>query len=408
MRWLLAVGAAALVLGPACSAQVPAERIVIGAIYPLSGPQASGGREELGGVRSALDLARRQGVTNAGRIELRVVDAPTPDQAVAAVDRLVDEDHAEAIIGTYGSSLSVPAAARADQRRVVYWETGAIADQVTDHRRWVFRTVATGSTLGRMAAQFTARVLIPQAGILPGQARVVIVHTEDFYGVSVAAGETAEARVQGITQVTSIGYDPHSYDPVQIAAQVAAARPDYFWDVSYLDDGVAVYQAVLATKVGLRAAVGTSSAFCMPEFGRRLGSQAAGVYAADKPDESGVLNALSADARALLAQASQRFMAANHGQPMEIPGVAGFVGGWALFHDVLPGLSDPVTPEAIRKAAIAVDVPVGAAINGGGILFAAPGLADAGQNRRASAVIGQWQPGGEMKIVWPAAFASAP
>jgi len=276
----------------------PGPNLTVGAIYPLSGPQAKGGREELGGVRAALELAQQQRVTGASRVRLEVIDAQTPDQATAAVDRLVDQDHVRVIVGTYGSTLAVAAAARADQRHVVYWETGAVADDVTRGKTYVFRTVATGSTLGRTAAQFTERVLLPRLGLAAPATRVAIVHTNDFYGRSVAAGEAAEAASAGIGSVTSIEYDPHSYDPETVVQQVAAARPDFLWDVSYLDDGVAVWKTVLADHVRLLAAIGTSSAFCMPDFQKRLGAQALGVYAADKPDEVVGAGALTGAARA--------------------------------------------------------------------------------------------------------------
>ena len=206
--------------------------------------------------------------------------------------------------------------------------------------------------------------------------------------------------------MTSIEYDPHAYDPETIVQQVAAARPDFLWDVSYLDDGIAVWKTVLADHVRLLAAVGTSSAFCMPDFQKRLGDQAVGVYAADKPDEVVGAGALTSAARALLVRAIARFSADNHGQAMEIPGVAGFVGGWTLFHDVLPRVKGEADSDAIRSAAMTVDVPLGGEINGAGISFAPPGSPDAGQNRRAAAVVGQWQAGGVMKVVYPAAYAT--
>jgi branched-chain amino acid transport system substrate-binding protein len=403
-----AVIVAALLLS-ACSASSLLDRspaIAVGAIYPLSGPQAAGGREELGGLRAALELARQLGVTGAARVQLQVVDAETPDQAVAAVDRLIDRDHVQVIAGTYGSNLAVAASARAEARHVVYWETGAVADDVTDHRSYVFRTVATGSTLGRMAARFTDEVLMPKLGLAPASTRVVIVHTNDFYGRSVAGGETAAAAAAGIGAVTSIEYDPHAYDPQAVVDRVAAAHPDFLWDVSYLDDGIAVWKTVLADRVPLKAAIGTSSAFCLPDFQQRLGSQALGVYAADKPDQVIAPDALTPAARTLLGQAIARFALDSHGGAMGIPGVAGFVGGWTLFHDVLAKLSGSVSSESIRAAAVRVDVPAGGEINGAGVQFAPPGSPDAGQNLRAAAVVGQWQAGGVMTILYPAAYAT--
>jgi branched-chain amino acid transport system substrate-binding protein len=398
-----------VVLLPACSAGDLLQgkpTLVVGAIYPLSGPQAAGGKEELGGVRAALELAQQRGVALASRVQLKVIDAQTPDQAVAAVDRLIDGDHAQVIVGTYGSTLSVAASARADARHVVYWETGAVADDVTNGKSYVFRTVATGSTLGRMAARFTVAELMPKLGLAPAGTRVAIVHTNDFYGRSVAGGEAAEAATAGIGSVTSIEYDPHAFDPETVVAQVAAAHPDFLWDVSYLDDGVAVWKTILAQHLPLRAAIGTSSAFCMPDFQKRLGVQAVGVYAADKPDQVIAPDALTPAARTLLAQAIARFGIDNRGQAMEIPGVAGFVGGWTLFRDVMARVAGPVTSASIREAAMKVDIPAGGEINGAGMRFAPAGSADAGQNQRAAAVVGQWQAGGVMKIVYPAAYAS--
>lgn len=407
-RLAAALCAAALLLA-ACSTSTllgGGASISIGAIYPLSGPQATGGREELGGLKAALEVARRQGVPGAARVQLSVIDARTPDQAAAAVDRLIDEDHVQAIAGTYGSGLAVAASAEAESRHVVYWETGAVADDVTDNRRWVFRTVATGSTLGRMAARFTTEVLMPRLSLQPAATRVAIVHTDDFYGRSVAAGEAAEAAAAGIASITSIEYNPNTLDPSAVAAQVAAARPDFLWDVSYLDDGIAVWRAVLADRLPLRAAIGTSSAFCLPQFQERLGSQALGVYAADKPDQVIAPGALTPAARSLLAAAIAQFAADNRGQAMEIPGVAGFVGGWTLFHDVVGRVAGAVTSDSIRAAAIRVDVPAGGEINGAGVQFAPPGAPDAGQNRRAAAVVGQWQAGGVMRILYPSAYAT--
>ena len=146
---------AALLLLSSCShsdlASTQGPTLTLGAIYPLSGPQAAGGKEELGGVRAALEVAQSRHLGGASRVRLRVIDAQTPDQAVAAVDRLIDQDHVQVIIGTYGSTLAVAASARADARHVVYWETGAVADDVTNAKHYVFRTVATGSTPGRLA-----------------------------------------------------------------------------------------------------------------------------------------------------------------------------------------------------------------------------------------------------------------
>jgi branched-chain amino acid transport system substrate-binding protein len=208
----------------------------------------------------------------------------------------------------------------------------------------------------------------------------------------------------GIQVVDVIEYNPSAYDADVISARLAADHADFLWDVSYIDDGVAIWQALLRNQVSFKAAIGTSSAFCMQEFSRRVGSGSVGVYAADKPD--GEINpaALSPAGRSLLAKA--RAELARTGQTLDIPGVAGFVGGWTLVNDVLPKVIGPLTADAIRTAALSVDVPTGDSINGGGVKFGADGSLDEGQNTRAAAVIGQWQAVGVMNVLFPPAYST--
>jgi len=381
----------------------PSHDLVLGAIYPLSGPQAPGGKAELAGVRAALEVAQSSGALKT-HVRLQVIDATTPQAASAAVDKLVHDYHVPAILGTYGSTLSAAASARAEELKTVYWETGAVADPITAQRRYVFRTVATGSSLGRMAVTFTHDVLMPAMKL--AAPRAVVVRVNDIYGRSVGGGEEALAKTMGIQVVDVIEYDPNAFVPDVIAARLAADHADFLWDVSYLADGVAIWQAVLRNNVPLKAAIGTSSAFCMPAFSQLLGTGSVGVYAADKPDASISLAALSPAGQALLAKARSAYARDNNGDPMDIPAVAGFVGGWTLFSAVIPRLSGTIDSETIRTAALSVDIPAGDSINGGGVKFGADGSLAEGQNMRAAAVIGQWQAVGVMKIVYPAAYAT--
>jgi len=400
---LLALIALVLIGAAACTqSQADQSRdLVLGAIYPLSGPQAPGGRQELAGVRAALSVAESSGALDV-HVRLQVVDATTPPAAAAAVDELVRDYHVPAILGTYGSTLSAAASARAEELKTVYWETGAVADPITTQRRYVFRTVATGSALGRMAVTFTHDVLVPRMKL--SAPRAAVLRVNDVYGRSVGGGEEALAKSMGIQVVDVIEYNPSAYDADIISARLAADHADFLWDVSYIDDGVAIWQALLRNQVSFKAAIGTSSAFCMEEFSRRVGSGSVGVYAADKPD--GEINpaALSPAGRSLLAKARAELALTGH--TLDIPAVAGFVGGWTLMHDVLPNVSGPFTSDSIRRAALTVDVPTGDSINGGGVRFGADGSFDEGQNTRAAAVIGQWQAVGVMNVLFPPAYST--
>src|ERR1019366_10578102 len=180
------------------------------------------GKAELAGVRAALEVAQSSGALKT-HVRLQVIDATTPQAASAAVDKLVHDYHVPAIIGTYGSTLSAAASARAEELKTVYWETGAVADPITAQRRYVFRTVATGSSLGRMAVTFTHDVLMPAMKL--AAPRAVVVRVNDIYGRSVGGGEASLAHDLGIHVVDMIEYDPRAYDPQAIAARIGSDRP---------------------------------------------------------------------------------------------------------------------------------------------------------------------------------------
>ena len=378
----------------------------VGAVYPISGAQAPGGRQELDGVRDALQLAREKGFLRQP-VQLLVRSVTTPEQAKAAVDQLIDQDHVAVIAGTYGSTLSYAAATEANRLHTVYWESGAVADLITQHREYVFRTVATGMVLGDAAATFTGQVLLARDGLTPSAATVVIVHVDDIYGNSVAQAERSLAARYGIKVLQDIPYASNNYDAQVIAEEVEADHPSYLWDVSYLSDGEAIWRAIKATGLPLKAAIGTSSAFCLPAFGQQMGALAVNTYAADHPNDEINPDALTPAARSLLTEALSTYSVDGYGSSMQIPAVAGFVAGWTLFQGVIPQIRAAITPDAIRTAAYRLNQPMGSSINGGGVRFARPSSPDAGQNLRAPAIVGQWQGIDEWRTVWPQSFATS-
>jgi branched-chain amino acid transport system substrate-binding protein len=87
----------------------------------------------------------------------------------------------------------------------------------------------------------------------------------------------------------------------------------------------------------------------------------------------------------------------------------GFNQSWIFFTDVLPRAIKKhggYDPEALRKASLETDIPVGGTIQGYGVKFFPPGNEMAGQNERSSPVVMQYL-GGQTKIVWPTAIKTA-
>ncbi len=380
-------------------------RITIGALYPLSGSQGSGGREEYDGLLTAATLVNATGGIDGRRISFRTVNAPSADAAPGAVDELA-RNHVALVVGSYGSTISLPASFEAQHDGLIYWESGAVATMITERSYPnVFRTVTTGQSLGRAAARYAAGVVAPRLRLTPPHLRTAIVYADDVYASSVGRAMTAETRALHFHVSGVITYDPYHVRFAPLVRRLKSWRPDVVLVAGYVQDAIAFRREVLRQHVHPAAMIGTSSAFCMHAFGDTLGRQALGLFASDKPDATFNPAALLPAARALRSRVAAAFRHSYH-QDMTAAAVAGFVAGWVLFHDVLPHAGS-LTPAAIRAAALRVNLPYGSEINGAGVRFAGPGAPDEGQNLRAISVIWQWQRPGHEVVVYPRNYATA-
>src|SRR5205085_3949991 len=81
----------------------------------------------------------------------------------------------------------------------------------------------------------------------------------------------------------------------------------------------------------------------------------------------------------------------------------GFNQTWVLLNNVLPVAKAKYggfDAEAVRKAALDVDIPAGGTIQGYGVKFYRPGTQMSGQNQRSTPVVMQFA-GEHISVVWP-------
>ena len=391
-----------LLAGASCSKD--AQPIRVGAIYPLTGSQGPGGRDEFRGVSLATDLVNLDGGVGGRPIDLTPLDVAGGDAAPGAVDDLADQG-IRFILGSYGSTISRPAEAMAARNGMLFWETGAVGEMThVGAGRLVFRVAPSGRQLGRSAVAFVARRLAPMLGKDPATLRFAVTGVDDPYGRAVSGGAVAEIQRLGLHSAGLFPYDAQRLDAAALVGRIAASRPDVLFVAAYLQDGVAIRKAIVARHLPLVANIGSSSSYCMPAFGAALGSQAVGVFASDKPDAEYLNPAgLSGEARDVLRQA-RRMYEDRFGGEMEAPALAGFAAAWALFHWAMPRAS-ALTPDAVSAAARSMHLPTGVLPNGSGLAFASPGTRQAGTNLGASSVIWEWTGVDHRVVVWPPRFA---
>ena len=435
----LAVVLASTALGPSAqSAANAGDPIRIGAVFPTDSNAAFLAGPELEGVRIAARFVNADGGVAGRPIELVERTLDDRDQAPAVMAGLKARG-VSVVVGAYSSDLSIAASAAAANAGLLYWESGAVADQVTGRGLpLVFRIGTSGSTLGANSANFAATELAPRLGKTPASLRVAIVVAQDDYARSVADAAATTAAHAGLDVVATVPYSLSLPRWPDVMAQLKAAKPDTIILASHIPDGIAFRQHMLASGLKVGALIGSTMAECDPDFAGDLGSDAIGIFASDRPTAGFRPAALDPDARATYDRFAAAWTAAAKAYlPSAAPGnqpgassgveaydlsgpaeepsaeqdeeaLAGFSAGWALFHDVLPSATPahgPIVADAVAAAARGLDLPTGALPNGAGVRFSRD-AATLGQNERAAAVIWQWQAVKQYAFVWPASYAT--
>jgi branched-chain amino acid transport system substrate-binding protein len=378
--------------------------LVVGAVYPTGGEQGPGGVEEARGLRLAAELVNERGGVRGRPVRIRLLPADRAEAAPGAVERLAASG-AALIAGSYGSTISQPAAVTAARLGLPYWETGAVGemDAAAKPGRLTFRFPPTGGTLGRAAVRFMEETLLPRLDEDPGL-RYGVTFADDVYGRTVAEGALAELRDRDLPLAGRFPYDPRTVDPGRLARRIGRAGTDVLVVVAYLEDGVALRRALLRHDVSLAASIGTSSAYCHPEFGAILGDDAVGLFASDKPDADYVReDRLTADAAEILAWGRREF-AERFGEPMSAAALSGFSAGWALFRHVLPSAASDAA-EDVAAAALDLRLPQGSLPNASGLHLAGGGHPEPGANLAAASVVWQWVAPRVRAVVWPPELA---
>ena len=398
---------AVLLFASGCTTTAEPDAFTLGAIYPISGLQGPGGAEEANGVKLAVELANERGGIQGRPVRLELLDVDRGDAAPRALGQL-QRKGVDVVIGTYGSTISAPAAAAAQRRGMVLWETGAVGLVGSDAGAGdtFFRLAPMGASLGRAAVAFVRDQLTTTLGST-GPLRYAVAYVDDAYGRSVGLGAAEEAKVSGQELVGTFPYSVRGLDAEALVQEIAVTKPDVLFVSAYLEDGIALRKAQVSQGLRLKASIGTSSSYCMPSFAHALGPAAVGLFASDKPDGREVrLDALQPEAQKVLSWARDRYREL-HGEDMTPAALSGFANAWALVAHVLPA-SAGLGAREVADAARSVKLPGGTLPNGAGLDLAGAGVDDAGENRRAVSVIWQWVDASTQAVVWPPAFATRP
>ena len=386
----------------ASSPAMAAETIRIGALFPFTGSLAMLGNETFNGAIIAQDMVNEKGGIWGKKVEWVKADGVDPKKAITECERLIAVEKIKLVFGTYSSSLAYAASEIAERNKVIYWEQGAIADNITARGfKYLFRTIARAGDFGNLAVNFTNEVIAPKLKLDPKKIKVGIMFEDSLYGTTVGTMAAKKAKEMGMDVVASESYSHKTVDLSSVAMIFKSKRPDVIIATSYMEDSILFWRQAKEMDLNVKAFIGTGAGHGMPEWAKTFGNEANYIFNIDPPIGINP-KVFKGNTLAVLNDFRERFNK-KFGHYPATHATAGFMSAHLLFEVVLPKAGS-VDPEAVRKAALEIDIPEGGTVFGFGVKFAPPDNPSAGQNLRAIPVLMQWQ---EQKpwVVYPATFA---
>src|ERR1043165_240153 len=377
---LLATAFATL-LGATALAQEP---IRIGAINPYSGPVALYGDEVARGYQLAIDEANAKGGVIGRKVELFRGDAGNPQQGIAAVEKLVS-DKVDIFVGTYISAVSNAASDAAMRYSKIYWDTNALAADLTERGLPNFvRSGPYSASFAEVSANATRDLLAPALGKPVKGLKVWIESEDSIYGTSIAKRQKEILEKEGATVV---GVGAHNFRAIDLTDSVLRAKgaaPDVWINTGYVPDGNLLLRTMRDQQDRSRfEALDTFETF------DALGAEyleGVAVVGYPRPDQT---EAYGPGAAAYLAAYKKKY----ERDPLAPQGMAAYVGVQMLIEAIAAAGS--VDMEKVRAGAARMDKPAKSYATGFGARFD-----DKFQNTRAFPTVVQWQ-SGKIVTVFP-------
>ncbi|HEV3184892.1 MAG TPA: ABC transporter substrate-binding protein [Xanthobacteraceae bacterium] len=403
--------AAVLALGlTTAAAQNADKKIKIGVVYDYSGPLAAGGSELHGlGTKIMIDYFNAHGGVAGYKIEPIYADAQSkPDVAINEAVRLIEQEKVDILLGFFSSAQCVPIAARVDQAKKFMWITTCISSAVLKGRNlhYVFRPQPSGNQFGLASTGFLAAYAKEKLGKEPKDVSIAIIHEDGAYGVDVASGTEEGAQKAGFNVVLTEGYSATAPDLSSLVTKLKRARPDVIFHTGYNPDITLFLRQAREAGLKFKALIGHGAGYGVyDKLKEGLGSDVNYFFNVD-PISIWLTNedALKPELVPLIKMVGDEYQKARPGTSIKSAHVGMAASNtYLLLSEVLPRAikeSGGFDAEALRKAALEVNIPDGGTMLGFGVKFENETEVAPGQNERSFPVIIQYVDD-KPYVVWP-------
>jgi branched-chain amino acid transport system substrate-binding protein len=229
---LVVAGAAAgLIAAGAASAKVEGDTIILGSALSLTGKYSSNGIDTQHGYELAVEKINEMGGVTVGgkqyKLEVRYYDdESTPARTAQLLERLIEQDGVQYILGPYSSATTLAAAPVTEKYRVPMIEAeGASRALFNKGYEYLFAVLSTSEQYLASAVDLAAEVA-KENGKDPSEVRVALVFENDAFSLDVRAGVVEDMKKYGMQIVIDDKMPADLSDISATLTKVKALQPD--------------------------------------------------------------------------------------------------------------------------------------------------------------------------------------
>ena len=372
-------------------ASLAADTILFGAAVSLTGKTAKEGEYTRDGYQLAVETINAVGGVRVGgrtyQLALKYYDDESkPERTAQLIEKLVNEDKVNFLLGPYGSSPTGTAAPIAERYGIPMVEANGAAESIfSKGYRFTFAILSP-------ARLYLRGIIDCVRARDPSAKSVAILGENESFSKEVAAGAAEYAKEKGMEVVYNELYPSNTQDVSALLAAIKGKAPHVILGSGHLQDSLLIVKQARDLHVSPRAmgfSVGPSS----PEFHENLKQNADYIFGATQWTEALLYRGVDP------WKTSQAFAAAFRARHPGTRDIAYQVAESAIAvvaYQLAIEKAGSLDPAKVRDGLASLDVMTFY----GQIRFDSRGV-----NTYKPMVVEQLQPDGKKYTVWPAAVA---
>lgn len=349
----------ATVLAPL--SQALGKEVVIGVIYPLSGPVAQVGKDAVAAINTAVEIINEdininvplgpgKGLPNLGGAKVRVIIADhqgKPEIGQGEAERMITQEKVAALYGAYYSSVTA-AGSQVAERHQIPWVNGESTSPKLTQRgfKWFFRTTPHDGEFTQLMFEFMRDFQSKTGTKLDS---VAILHEDTLWGTDSGAVQQKLADATGYKVVSKISYRAKTTSLTSEVQVIKAAAPDVFLPSSYTSDAMLFLRTAKELDYNPKLLIAQDAGYTDPTFLKTMGKDAEGVITRSP------FNTDLAKRIPLINEVNERFKKHSGGRDLSDVPVRAFTGFMALADAI--NRAGSTDPEKIRKALTETNIP---------------------------------------------------